>query len=169
MNRNKKAAAQSETVNTGTVKRGGGVLGKLGLKKKAAPVVESKGQQHTGWYKYEPNTVQEETVKEDAQLEGEEEAPKDVEPTSEPLEPEADKKDEEPAAEDDEDDEAVDERDEDAKDDEVFHEPKAEEQSAYANVSAVAADELAEIEEREQPEPFTPRTAQSTGFLCGCL
>jgi hypothetical protein len=158
MNRNKKAAAaEDETIKTEFVKRRG-ILGKLGMKKKSKSPVEMG----------EEKPEHEETAEETTPV-GEEAAPAEEEPTSEPLEPEAEKKDEEePADEDKEEDEAADERDNANDDEAVPEEPIVEEQSAHVDV-APDADDRAEIEEREQPEPTTPRTAQSTGFLCGCL
>lgn len=158
MNRSKKAEDET-VVKTGLAKRRG-LLGKLGLKKKTkSPVTAAED-------KAEEDTVEEtEPIQEEA-------APAEAEPTSEPLEPEAEKEDEEePTDEDKEENDApVEDRDEDSPVEgvAVTEEPKVEEQTADEEFTA-AIDELADIEEREQPDPITPRTVHGTGFLCGCL
>jgi hypothetical protein len=167
LNRGKKAAAtEAETLKGDVVKRRG-LLGKLGMKKKSKAPVPIRAEK----------PVEDDTVEDTMPAREEEAAPAGEEPTPEPLEPEAAKKEEEeePADEDDKEEQEdpaedpAEERDEDIKEDEpVAEEPDAEEQLADAEAAPVV-EEGAEIEEREQPEPTTPRTSQSTGFLCGCL
>ena len=144
LNKSKKT---EETVETTLVKRRG-ILGKIGLKKKEkvakndepiaedaaeeTPVVENVVSTHSA-HAEEAHTEE-----------------------AKPLEPEAEKKDEEP----------TEERD--------IVEPKEEESAPIEEEPKEAAAEPFEetevIEEREQPEQSaTPRDAPSTGFLCGCI